>query len=267
MAKILPVVPDPKPISVRQILPRAWYTFDVGGVRVSLILILDGDEKSAPYKSHFYSGYHTPSWPLNLASLNRVVYASEIFPLLLKTLQTIINDLAGESHVPSWDTLSINIEIHRDYKGWSPGLQSRRFSCHHYWNHPLCDFPYFHTWAYRSRPSSHNAGQNCPFPVWAPFSQTLCVVNISFRLDGGKQVKYASELFPPPNSSWSWCVCVLMWLALMRLYNSKLKLCLDLLFLVTCFVSQWLPNIWNIFLLYFWFISLYISVWWRRLGG
>jgi len=145
-AEILPVVPDPQPIEKKQILASKSATFEVGGVGVSLTLIMDGDKKSAP--------------------LNEVVYASEIFPSVLKVLQTIINDLAG--------TIRAEVQV--------PG------------------------------PGGHHVLQTQNIPSASSYTFSLGRIgvdlvltrqgkNTRFPLDGGKQVMYASELFPSTGSA------------------------------------------------------------------
>jgi len=144
-AKISPVVPHP-PEKLVQIPAGESATFDIGGVGVSLVLIEDGEGKSVPLKE--------------------VIYASEVFPLELKTLQTIINDLAGtltaEVQVPGPDDSHV---LKRQY---IRSASSYTFSL----GRTGVDLVVI----YEGKPAR-------------------------FPLDGGKQVKYASELFPSAASS------------------------------------------------------------------
>jgi len=145
-AEILPVVPDPKPLQTRQIPVGGSTTFEVGVVGVSLALIMDGDQRPAP--------------------LEPVVYASEIFPKLWKTLQTIINDLAG--------TIKADVQV--------PG------------------------------PGGPHVLQTQNIPSASSYTFSLGRIGVDLvlvsqgksvrlPLDGGKQVWYASEVFPPKASS------------------------------------------------------------------
>jgi len=94
------------------------------------------------------------------APLQSVVYASEIFSSVLETLQTIINDLAG--------TIKAEVQV--------PG-------------------PVIHILKTQYIPSA----SSYTFAL-GPIGVDLVVIyqgrSVPFRLDGGKQVKYASELFP-----------------------------------------------------------------------
>jgi len=146
-AEISPVVPHP-PVKSVQIPAGESDIFDIGGLGVSLALVKDsdGEKKSVP--------------------LNEVIYASEVFPFKLETLQTIINDLAG--------TLTAQVQV--PGPGGSHVLQQK----------------------YIISASSHTF-------TLGRIGVILVVIYegkpVRFPLDGGKQVKYASELFPSAPSS------------------------------------------------------------------
>ncbi|KIM75280.1 hypothetical protein PILCRDRAFT_827376, partial [Piloderma croceum F 1598] len=98
-------------------------------------------------------------------SLKEVIYASEVFQFEWKALQTIINDLAG--------TLTAEVQI------------------------PYAGGPYIQKQTYILSASSQTftlGGLGVDLVVIYKCKQ------VRFPIDGGKQVKYASELFPPAAS-------------------------------------------------------------------
>jgi len=145
-AELLPVVPDPKPLETKHIPAGGYASFEYGPIGVSLRLIKDGLPKSAPLQS--------------------VVYASEIFALVLKTLQTIINDLAG--------TIKAEVQI--------PGPDGGHIL-------PPQNIPSASSYTFA-------LGR-----IGVDLVVTYEGKSTPFRLDGGKQVKYASELFPSAGGS------------------------------------------------------------------
>jgi len=145
-AELLPVVPNPKPLVTEQIAAEDSAPFEYGTVGVSLSLVKDGVAKPAPLQS--------------------VVYASEIFPLVLETLQTIINDLAG----------TIKAEVQVPGPGGVHILQTQNIPSASSYTFALGRIGVDLVVIYQGK-------------------------SVAFRLEGGKQVKYASELFPSAGSS------------------------------------------------------------------
>jgi len=129
-----------------EILAGRFASFGNEAAGVPVTLIKDGVRKNAP--------------------LTGVIYASEVFPEVLKTLQTIINDLAGTA----------TAEVQVPGPGGNHVLKRKDIPSESSYTFALGRIGVDLVVIYEGKPAR-------------------------FLLDGGKQVKYVSELFPSAGSS------------------------------------------------------------------